>query len=154
MDVWLTDNERIPVSAAQPVFTIKEAAAKLGASYAQVAGWLRSGTLAGFPIATGYFWRVPESALAAFVKPKRGRPKRRTGLGAACHSLDGIDTDRENDPAVDDAIHGLGEDGETLSGGAVLVGVLALLFALAVVALFRHWPVDIGWLFSQFGGGW
>jgi hypothetical protein len=72
-------------------------------------------------------------------------------LGAACHSLD-IDTDRENDPAVDDAIHGLSdEDGEATSGGAVLVGVLALLFALAVVALFRHWHVDIGWLFRQFG---
>ncbi len=71
-------------------------------------------------------------------------------LGAYCHSLDHL-TGSEDDPATDDAIHGIGERGEATSGGAVFVAFLALAFALAVVALFRHWHVDIGWLFAQFG---
>jgi excisionase family DNA binding protein len=71
---YTDDGRKVRAAEAVRMFTIKEAADKLKASYAQVASWLRSGRLAGIQV-RGYFWRVPETALQAFVKPKRGRPK-------------------------------------------------------------------------------
>lgn len=120
---YLDGGGQIPVSLATRVYTIKEAADRLKASYAQVASWLRSGKLAGMQVG-GYFWRVPEWALTQFVRPRRGRP----------------------------SLH-RDETGEW-SGGQVIVAFLALLFILAVAALFRNWHVDIWWLFQQFVGGW
>jgi hypothetical protein len=61
------------------MLTVKEAAAQIGAAEISVRIWAKAGRFPGAKkedTPMGSYWLIPESAIASFENPGRGRPQK------------------------------------------------------------------------------